>query len=382
MSYLNYSTMTKITSLLFTGFLFLTILNASAFTDDDTIPDWSRDAIDVLVETGIINGNADGSFAPLESVNRAAFCKILVLATETALENPEVASFPDVLSDAWYYSYVETAKAKGWIDGYPDGDFRPAGAINRAEISKILVRAFDFDIQASYPTDQWYMPYLRSLNNKQLLAYGEDFLTLDAGVDATRAEVVEQIYRVLLQTGMISEEEESEEEDEMPRSTTYVAPVLAPLTSTLSPDSGDLTIKRNKGVNQKIYVYNKEKDVEVLHLQLSASNGPVKISEFQFRHIGSGKFSNFSQAWLELDGTVVSSKVLISGDLVKIKLYQDFTVPSTKSRELVLKVDLSGRAKKGDSSRFVLYLPEWIAADTATKIGFFPFGGEDLEIKN
>ncbi len=374
--------MKKFSSILLGLFFLFFTSSIQAFTDDSLIPEWATEAVEVLVDEGIINGNADGSFAPLESVNRAEFCKIIVLATDTPLVSAETSSFPDVPSDAWFFGYVETAKSKGWIDGYPDGNFDPSGAINRAEIAKIIVRAFGFDVQDPYPTDQWYMPYLRSLNNKNLLPHGEDFLTMDAAVNASRAEVVEQIYRVMLQAELVVPKKTDKKEDEIQPSTTYISPVLAPLESVLSANSGNLKIKRKKGINQKIYVYSNEKDVDALHLLLSAEKGPVRVSEFQFRIIGSGKFSDFSQAWLEIDGKSFSSRVLIGEELVRIPLRQDLTIPSKSTRELVLKVDLSGKGKKGTSSRFVLYLPQWIAADTATKVGFFPFGGEDLEIKN
>lgn len=354
------------------------------FSDKAAIPSWANVSIETLVEKGIINGNADGTFRPNENVNRAEFCKILVLATGVPIYNSIEPSFPDVEAEDWFFSFVETAKHQGWITGYPDGTFDPGGDINRAEVAKVLVKAFSIETTELRTDQKWYEHYVRALEKEALLPHEISFGNFEASVLPNRSEIVEQVYRLMVYAGKISSfvEEKKEVKANANQNETYTAEVLAPLESKVYANAGDLYLSRKKGVNQKIYVYNKEEDVDVLHLTLNAKNNDVKVSEFQFRRIGSGKFADFSKAWLELEGNIVSNKVLIQEDLVHIELFQEFTIPKNKTKELVLKVDLSGQGKKGTSSRFVLYLPEWIASNTAKKIGFFPFGGEDLEIKN
>ena len=352
------------------------------FIDKDEISDWALPSVESLVDLGIINGNSEGQFMPEKSVNRAEFCKILVLATGVPIYNAIEQSFLDVEAEDWFFNYIETAKNQGWVAGYPDGLFRPAGNINRAEVSKILVKAFDIKAPELQTDQKWYERYVRALEADKLLPYAINFGNFNGSHFPSRMEIVEQIYRLMMYGGKISSFEEFLEEEPEDTNLVYTPEVISPLESKIHPDAGEFYINVKKGINQKIYVYKAEKDVDVLRLLLNAKNNNVKVSEFQFRRIGSGKFSDFSKAWLELDGTVVSNKVLILDDLVRIRLNQEFTIPRNKTKELVLKIDLSGQGKKGTSSRFVLYIPEWIASNTAKKIGFFPFGGEDLEIKN
>ncbi|MBI2638614.1 S-layer homology domain-containing protein [Candidatus Peregrinibacteria bacterium] len=48
------------------------------------------------------------------------------------------ASFFDVPHNAWYSEAVADMKSRGLFDGYPDGSFRPANYVNRAELAVVL----------------------------------------------------------------------------------------------------------------------------------------------------------------------------------------------------------------------------------------------------
>ena len=117
----------------------------------------------------------------------------------------QTQGFADVDPDAWFHPYVEIAKKKGWIDGYPDGLFRPGNTINRAEIAKILVNAFGF-AAPNYQVDlQWYDRYVRVLEGDALLPYHarSDF---EPGLNPTRAEISEQLHRFMTRTGRLAGE--------------------------------------------------------------------------------------------------------------------------------------------------------------------------------
>ena len=57
------------------------------------------------------------------------------------------ASFPDVDSGHWASGSIAAAASQGWLEGYPDGTFRPDQPITRAEaitvINRILNRGVD-----------------------------------------------------------------------------------------------------------------------------------------------------------------------------------------------------------------------------------------------
>lgn len=98
-------------------------------------------AVQSLVERGIIQGYEDGTFRPQADINRAEFLKILVggFAPEELVN--ETACFSDVQQE-WFAQYVCAAKRLGWVNGYPNGSFKPAQQINRAEAIKIVMNAF------------------------------------------------------------------------------------------------------------------------------------------------------------------------------------------------------------------------------------------------
>lgn len=98
-------------------------------------------AILSLRDRGVIGGYTDGTFRPDVGINRAEFLKILVAGFRGDEIRGETECFRDI-ADEWFAPYICAAKRLGWIDGYPDGTFRPAQRINRAEAMKIVVTAF------------------------------------------------------------------------------------------------------------------------------------------------------------------------------------------------------------------------------------------------
>ena len=400
-----------------------TLTAHAKFTDEDKIAEYALYPIKILKQKNVINGNADGSFRPDASVNRAEFCKILVNATGVQTYIPAISTFPDVEPGDWFYEYVETAKYYGWVKGYPDGSFRPGGPINRAEVSKILANAFHFEATESPSHTNWYDKYIRVLKNKALLPHNVDGDEFGPSTKPTRAEISEQIYRFMINTGKLSSfdlklkeepivvetpEEKTPEEDEKeqvfefqkeehpdetppppptpnpPAPNTTETPVAVEVQIKPTPTSqsaGALSIAKKKGLPLKLTVKKDHKNLSVLSLKFSATDGSIRLGGLQFRRIGRGDYTAFSQAWVAIDDERISAKVEVTDDLLAINLPEIVTIPSGATKEINLYVDLSGKGAVGDSSRFVLYLPSWISANTNAKIGFFPFGGIDVEIK-
>jgi len=118
---------------------------ATTFSDLNTNhPD--AKAISDLANRGILNGYPDGSFKPNQALNRAELTKIVV---ESIKAKPTAANcFPDVNQQSWYSGYVCQAKNMGLVSGYPDGRFRPEQTINRAEALKIIALSQNWSYQA------------------------------------------------------------------------------------------------------------------------------------------------------------------------------------------------------------------------------------------
>lgn len=99
---------------------FFAIGVAQAQTFPDVQPgDWFYSYVEDLVAMGVVNGSMP-EYRPADNVNRAEMAKLVVEAFDIPLEDPDSATFKDVAKSEWFYSYVETAAANGVVGGYKD----------------------------------------------------------------------------------------------------------------------------------------------------------------------------------------------------------------------------------------------------------------------
>ncbi len=96
---------------------------------------WSFESIEKLSRMNIINGYPDGSFKPADQITRAEFVKIV---SEFIESNENIKQFPDVDSEHWAKEAIEKVYSKGLIKGYPDGNFKPQNNLTRAEAVSII----------------------------------------------------------------------------------------------------------------------------------------------------------------------------------------------------------------------------------------------------
>ncbi|WP_270170159.1 S-layer homology domain-containing protein [Paenibacillus sp. SYP-B4298] len=104
------------------------------FEDLGPVASWAQEAIEKLTKAGILNGVAEGKFAPIKEVTRAEFITMLVRSFDL-LDVKATVSFSDVSSSAWYYEYIATGVSKGLIQGVGGGKFDPNRAITREEMA-------------------------------------------------------------------------------------------------------------------------------------------------------------------------------------------------------------------------------------------------------
>lgn len=93
-----------------------------------------------LAEKQLVSGYPDGSYRPANTVTRAEMAALLVRAERIAAVQPAVPTFRDVAPGHWAYGVIEAAAAAGVVSGYPDGTFRPGAPVTRAETAALLVR--------------------------------------------------------------------------------------------------------------------------------------------------------------------------------------------------------------------------------------------------
>lgn len=86
-----------------------------------------KSTVELFAAAGIINGYEDGTFGGAREITRAELVKIISLLLgldKTEVEGESAVALSDI-SGHWAESNIRKFVAKGYILGYPEGDFRP-----------------------------------------------------------------------------------------------------------------------------------------------------------------------------------------------------------------------------------------------------------------
>lgn len=163
----------------------------------------NKNAILYLYKEGIINGYPDKTFKPENTVNRAELLKILVegQGISPSIDNYKNC-FPDVKTD-WYAPYVCYAKSFGWVEGYPDGTFKPAQTVNKVEALKMLLNSQRVNIAETVVSESfndvkkgdWFAQYVYKAKSLGILEeIGSLFYPADG---MKRGGICENLFRLL-----------------------------------------------------------------------------------------------------------------------------------------------------------------------------------------
>lgn len=180
------------------------------FTD---VPDdfWAKPAIMALSSRGVIEGFSDGSYKPNEPVNRAQFAGILQKAFEKARVK-EAISFKDLKSNYWAAPAIEEATRTGFMNGYPNQEFKPEQSIPKVEMLSAIVTGLGLkpatdplQTLAKYndveEIPKWAIPKLSSAVEAGLVS--PSATQLEPKKVATRADAAAYIYQALIKEGKI-----------------------------------------------------------------------------------------------------------------------------------------------------------------------------------
>jgi carboxyl-terminal processing protease len=95
--------------------------------------------INTLGTYQIVKGGGDGNFHPAGVLNRAELCALLAQAMNYDLQEGEV-SFSDVPADAWYAPYVQALHQMGLVEGDGTGAFHPLEPVSHEAFITIMGR--------------------------------------------------------------------------------------------------------------------------------------------------------------------------------------------------------------------------------------------------
>ncbi|MDD2302075.1 MAG: S-layer homology domain-containing protein [Eubacteriales bacterium] len=114
-----------------------------AATPSDVVGEDSEDAVNVLMELGVVSGYPDGSYKPAGIVTRGEMAKIIICALGLEDYAAGSSSFSD-MAGHWADKYVAYAVSLGIINGYPDNTFKADNTVSYDEAAKMLVASLGY----------------------------------------------------------------------------------------------------------------------------------------------------------------------------------------------------------------------------------------------
>ena len=128
---------------------FSTSTSAASFTDLTSSHRFYHEMM-YLEGEGIIQGFPDGTFRPDGEVTRAAAA--IMIGRALGLDGRQRdTTFSDVKANQLASGYIASATARGIIQGYPNGTFRPNETVTRGQMAIFLSRAFELTVEADAP---------------------------------------------------------------------------------------------------------------------------------------------------------------------------------------------------------------------------------------
>ena len=151
---------------------------------------WFNNCVSVMSKMGIVNGYEDGTFRPNGAITRAEVATIAARFARTMnMVGKNDIEFSDI-SNHWANIDILYSAWVGWVEGYPDGTFRPNQPIRRAEFMTLVNRMMERVPQTSEDllsagmikwvdnadTGAWYYVAVQEATNSHAHKFKEEFV--------------------------------------------------------------------------------------------------------------------------------------------------------------------------------------------------------------
>ncbi|MCL1816905.1 MAG: S-layer homology domain-containing protein [Clostridiales bacterium] len=282
--------MKRVVSMLLAGLLSLTIIGTAKafadFTDTGDLNAAQTAAVEKLSRLNVITGYPDGSFRPAADVTRAELAKIIcIYAAQTELTEAKNFAFDDVLPGAWYYGWVNRAVECGYVNGYPDGSYLPQNSVTQQEAAAMLLKTENVDTFGfAWPDD-----FIQAASDLGMLR-GFSF---SGAAKASRLQICMMINNIITAEDVNAVPPVVNLTDGL-----HIGMVKSAserdftLWHTEEPLQLDSTIRRAPKENTMIYFAIKDGTVESWTLLLDTANGSITpTTALKYRAVKNGPYS-------------------------------------------------------------------------------------------
>lgn len=173
---------------------------------------WAYPFIKPMFDEGYLPDFPESGFQPDQTLTRAELAALLSQAFGNAPREGSVRTFSDVPGTYWAAPAIDNAVSQGFMNGYPEGDFRPDQAVPRYEVLVSLTTGLgladppapDQTLQAFVdlnPLPTWARPKVAAAAENALVVNYPNRDQLKPAQAATRAEIVAMIHQALVSRG-------------------------------------------------------------------------------------------------------------------------------------------------------------------------------------
>ncbi len=175
---------------------------------------WAYPFIQPMYEAGYLPDLPQGRFQPDQALTRAELAALISRAFGSTPGKSSARRFSDIPSTYWAAPAIDNAVALGFMDGYPEGDFRPEQTVPRYEVLVALSTGLELAPPASpdltlkvfvdldaLPT--WARPKVAAATEDALVVNYPVPDQLNPDKAATRAEIVAMIHQALVDQGKL-----------------------------------------------------------------------------------------------------------------------------------------------------------------------------------
>ncbi|WP_336789227.1 S-layer homology domain-containing protein [Paenibacillus sp. MMO-177] len=182
---------------------------SAAATATDISGHWAEKELAEWQSLGLINGFPDGTLRPDQVITRIEF--VTLVNRLLAHKGTGNTAFSDVPGSAWYASEVQAAVQAGYINGFPDGTFRPVRPLSRVEAAVMLAKIVPVVEREGANSldaykDQGNIPGYGRASLEALIEHGyiQGFSdrTIRPAQQMTRAEAVTMLNRIRQQSSV------------------------------------------------------------------------------------------------------------------------------------------------------------------------------------